>query len=76
MFLKSAVLLWTFHLAFWLYKDYLTCWVMAMITSLVTGCYGFVLVCHQILVDIVPSVLKLVQHGKGYISRQKRDLFI
>jgi hypothetical protein len=36
MILKSTVLIWTFHLAFWIYKDYLTCFIMTIITSVIS----------------------------------------
>jgi len=47
MILKSLILMWTFHLAFWLYKDYLTCFIMTMITSLFTLLIGLILLFNQ-----------------------------
>jgi hypothetical protein len=46
--LKAVVLMWTFHLAFWLYKDYLSCFIMAMITSIVAIGFGVILLCYEV----------------------------
>jgi hypothetical protein len=47
MMLKSLVLMWTFHLSFWLYKDYITCFIMMCITTLVTLLYGALLLFYH-----------------------------
>ena len=61
MLLKSIVLLWTFHLAFWLYKDYLTCFIMTLITCLITALYGIILLVHNSNEDVKPIVTTLYE---------------
>jgi biotin transporter BioY len=56
--LKSLVLMATFHLAFWLYKDYLTCFMMTMITSIITVGLGAVLLVAQIHVVLYNALKK------------------
>jgi hypothetical protein len=41
--LKSIVLLLTFQISFYIYKDYLTCFIMAIVTSIITLCFGLFL---------------------------------
>ncbi len=70
LFLKATVLLWTFHLAFWLYKDYLTCFMMAVITSLVTLLYGVVLVTHHIHTVMAPIFIALYTKIANFSNRR------
>jgi len=67
MILKSLVLMWTFHLSFWLYKDYLTCFIMTMITSIITLLLGAFILAHGVhyqLVVVYNYFLQLYQRGK------------
>jgi len=66
LLLKSVVLMWIFHLAFWLYKDYLTCFIMTMTTALITVLFGAVLIANQL-----PSQLMAVFHSLSSQTRTK-----
>jgi len=67
MMLKSLVLMWTFHLSFWLYKDYITCFIMTCITTLITLLFGAILLCyygHESILSLGNIVAELYHNKK------------
>eukprot|EP01132_Coremiostelium_polycephalum_P005163 gene5163-6428_t len=54
---KAIVMMWIFNLNFWQYKDYLDCFIMTLILSIVTVGFGFLLVVDIIRPKSTPLII-------------------
>jgi len=68
LLVKAMVLMWVFHLSFWLYKDYLTCFLMTEIAALITLCFGVVLFLQVVSTSEIGN--KLLMKAKMYLSKR------
>ncbi|EFA83653.1 hypothetical protein PPL_02719 [Heterostelium album PN500] len=67
---KAVIMMWIFNLNFWQYKDYLDCFIMTMIISIVVILYGVLILLDDYCKTLQPKIGHYIIRMKQSLSRR------